>query len=124
MQVHDLDVEAFGRAGFAPHRTSNHQRALSNEVASRRHWAVAWPMRSLFKYFDRSPEVIRLAVMLYVRYPLSLRNVENLLAERGIDICHETGTAMVEPLRPTVRRGDQEQPSPVAPRLPGVAMAS
>ena len=28
--------------------------------------------------------------MLYVRYPLSLRNVEDLLAERGIDICHET----------------------------------
>jgi putative transposase len=34
--------------------------------------------------------VIRLAVMMYVRYPLSLRNVEDLLAERGIDICHET----------------------------------
>ena len=47
-------------------------------------------MRSLFKYFNSSPEVIRLAVLLYVRYPLSLRNVEDLLAERGIDICHET----------------------------------
>ena len=29
-------------------------------------------------------------VMMYVKYPLSLRNVEELLAERGIDICHET----------------------------------
>lgn len=28
-------------------------------------------------------------VMMYVRFPLSLRNVEDLLAERGIDICHE-----------------------------------
>jgi putative transposase len=28
--------------------------------------------------------------MMYVRYPLSLRNVEDLLAERGIDISHET----------------------------------
>jgi putative transposase len=28
--------------------------------------------------------------MLYIRYPLSLRNVEDLLSERGIDICHET----------------------------------
>jgi putative transposase len=27
---------------------------------------------------------------LAVKYPLSLRNVEDLLAERGIDICHET----------------------------------
>ena len=47
-------------------------------------------MHSPFKYFNSSPEVIRLAVMLYVRYPRSLRNVEDLLAERGIDICHET----------------------------------
>ena len=43
-----------------------------------------------FRYFDSSPEVIRLVVMMYVRYPLSLRNVEDLLLERGIDICHET----------------------------------
>ena len=37
-----------------------------------------------------SHEVIRLAVMMYIRFPLSLRNVEDLLHERGIDICHET----------------------------------
>jgi len=43
-----------------------------------------------FKGFQSSPEIIRLAVMLYVRFPLSLRNVEDLLHERGIDICHET----------------------------------
>ena len=42
-----------------------------------------------FRYFNSSPEVIRL-VMMYVKYPLSLRNVEDLLFERGIDICHET----------------------------------
>ena len=27
--------------------------------------------------------------MMYVRFPLSLRQVEDLLFERGIDICHE-----------------------------------
>ena len=43
-----------------------------------------------FLYFSSSPEIIRLVVMMYVRYPLSLRNVEDLLAERGIDIRHET----------------------------------
>ena len=32
--------------------------------------------------FNNSPEVIRLVVMMYVRYPLSLRNVEDL-ARRG-----------------------------------------
>ena len=41
-------------------------------------------------YFNSSPEVIRLVVMMYVKYPLSLRNVEDLLAERGIDISYET----------------------------------
>jgi len=45
--------------------------------------------RSPFRYFKTSPEVIRLAVMMYIRFPLSLRNVEDLLHERGIDISHE-----------------------------------
>jgi hypothetical protein len=44
--------------------------------------------------------VIRLVVMMYVRFPLSLRNVEDLLFERGIDICHKTvqcgGTGSVQ----------------------------
>jgi putative transposase len=43
-----------------------------------------------FRYFKTSPEIIRLAVMMYVRFPLSLRQVEDLLHERGIDISHET----------------------------------
>jgi putative transposase len=47
-------------------------------------------MKDPFRYFNSSPEVIRLVVMMYVKYPLSLRNVEDLLAERGIDISHET----------------------------------
>ena len=43
-----------------------------------------------FRYFKTSPEVIRLAVMMYIRYPLSLRQIEDILFERGIDISHET----------------------------------
>ena len=46
--------------------------------------------RSPFRYFKTSPEIIRLAVMMYVRFPLSLWNVEDLLHERGIEISHET----------------------------------
>ena len=46
--------------------------------------------KSPFRYFKTSPEVIRLAVMMYVRFPLSLRNVEDLLHERGIELSHET----------------------------------
>ncbi|HEV2364123.1 MAG TPA: IS6 family transposase [Caulobacteraceae bacterium] len=44
---------------------------------------------SPFRYFNSSPEIIRLVGMMYVKFPLSLRNVEDLLAERGIDLCHE-----------------------------------
>ena len=47
-------------------------------------------MRSPFRYFNSSGDVIRLAVMMYNRYPLSLRQVDDLLFERGIDIRHET----------------------------------
>lgn len=43
-----------------------------------------------FKCYKTSPEIIKLAIMYYVRYPLSLRQVEDILHERGIDICHET----------------------------------
>jgi len=47
-------------------------------------------MKNSFKYFKTSPEIIKLAVMMYIRFPLSLRQVEDLLHERGIDISYET----------------------------------
>jgi hypothetical protein len=59
-------------------------------------------MSNPFRYFNSSPEVIRLVVMMYVRYPLSLRNVEDLLAERG----PRDRPVLVEPVWPDVRRRD------------------
>jgi putative transposase len=47
-------------------------------------------MKNPFRYYKTSPAIIRLAVMMYVRYPLSLRQVEDLLHERGIDVSYET----------------------------------
>lgn len=47
-------------------------------------------MKNPFRYFKTSPEIIRLAVMMYVRFPLSLRQVEDLLHERGINVSYET----------------------------------
>ena len=47
-------------------------------------------MHNLFGYFNSLPEVICPAVKMYVGYPLSLRQVDDLLSERGIDVCHET----------------------------------
>jgi putative transposase len=46
--------------------------------------------RSPFRYFKTSPEIIRLTVVLYILFPLSLRNVEDLLHERCIEISQET----------------------------------
>jgi len=47
-------------------------------------------MKNPFRYFKTSPEVIRLSVMMYIRFPLSLRQVEDILYEHGIDISYET----------------------------------
>ena len=58
-------------------------------------------MKNPFRYFKTSPEIIRLAVMMYIRFPLSLRQVEDLLHERGIDICHETVRAWWNRFGPT-----------------------
>lgn len=38
--------------------------------------------------FKTNSEIIRLAVKMYVRFPLSFRNVEDLLHERGVDVSY------------------------------------
>ncbi len=45
---------------------------------------------SPLRYLNSSPDVIQLVILMYVRFPLSLRDVEDLLFTRGIDICRET----------------------------------
>ena len=63
-----------------------------------------------FKYYKTSPEIIKLAVMYYVRYPLSLRQVEDILYERGIDICHETIRYWWNKLGPTFSKEMKKKP--------------
>ncbi len=53
-------------------------------------------MRNPFRYFNSSPEGIRLTVMMYIRYPLSLRQVEDLLFERGLDSQIKSNTSVDE----------------------------
>ncbi|MBW0008593.1 MAG: IS6 family transposase, partial [Pseudonocardiales bacterium] len=55
----------------------------------RRHRRVP-PPRSGFAGFRFPREVIVLAVRWYLRYGLSYRDVEELLAERGIEVDHVT----------------------------------
>jgi putative transposase len=44
--------------------------------------------RDPFEHFKTGRDIIRLAFMLNVRFLLSLRNAEDLLHERGIDVSH------------------------------------
>ena len=47
-------------------------------------------MQNSFQYYDSTLEVIRVTVMIYVRYRFLLRQVEDILFERGINMCHDT----------------------------------
>src|ERR671912_2142104 len=59
------------------------------------------------------PVVIRHAVWLYVRFTLSYRDVEDLLAERGLDISYETVRRWVLKFGPAIaRRLRQRRPKP------------
>jgi transposase, IS6 family len=57
---------------------------------SRRHLRSHPTPRSAFAGFPFPPEVITLAIRWYLRYGLSYRDVEELLAERGIEVDHVT----------------------------------
>jgi putative transposase len=67
---------------------------------------------SPFRYFNSSPQVIRPVVLKYVRFPLSLLNVEDLFFERGIDICHEA--VRLSLARLCLRSGRWKMPIPTS----------
>ncbi len=69
-----------------------HMRALSEQMVLSQLMTLGSFCRCaiLIRCSNSAPGVIRLAVMMYIRYPLSPRQVEDLLFERGIDIRHET----------------------------------
>ena len=61
------------------------------------------------------PEVIRYAVWLYFRFALSLRDVEDLLAERGIELSYETIRSWTRKFgRAFARNLRRSRPSPTA----------
>ena len=63
------------------------------------------------------PEIIQQAIWLYLRFTLSLRDVEDLLAERGIAVSYEFDPALGEPFRADVRRGLAQTPTQAAHNL-------
>ena len=58
-----------------------------------------------------TPEIIQHAIWLYLRFTLSYRDVEELLAERGLEISYETVRRWVLKFGPSIAR-----------RLPGIAL--
>src|SRR2546423_6412529 len=58
----------------------------------------------LFKWRQFEPEVILLAVGWYLRFSLSYRDVEELLAERGISVDHVTLWRWVQRYAPELAR--------------------
>ena len=82
--------------------------------------AVVQAPRSSFAGFRFPPEVIMLAVGWYLRYGLSYRDVEELLAERGIAVDHVTIYRWVQP--PGDRRTPSDPPARHEPAShPGAA---
>src|SRR6202020_3021810 len=76
-------------------------------VLSRQRWRasirwVRWRRTISFARHQFPPAVIRHAVWLYMRFTLSYRDVEDLLAERGLDISHN-GAALGIEVRAVVR---------------------
>jgi hypothetical protein len=66
-------------------------------TARSRGWS---PVRSAFSGFRFPAEVIVVAVRWYLRYGLSYRDVEELLAERGVEVDHVTAYRWVQRVTP------------------------
>jgi len=64
-------------------------------------------MKNPFRYFNGAPEIFRLTVMMHIHCSLSLRQVVDLLFERGIDICHETVRSWWPRFGPNVAFGSE-----------------
>src|ERR1700754_2611406 len=63
------------------------------------------------------PEIIQHAIWLYVRFTLSFRDIEGLLAERGIMVSHETVRRWVNHFGPAIA-------ADLRKRRPGISMKS
>ena len=59
---------------------------------------------SVVRRLSFPPEIIQHAIWLYLRFTLSFRDVEELLAERGIDVSHETIRRWVAVFGPVIAR--------------------
>jgi putative transposase len=75
-------------------------------------------MKISYKGYRFPPEIIQQAIWLYLRFTLSFRDVEDLLAERGIMVSYETVRRWVNILDPRSRRiCANADPNPTRPGI-------
>jgi hypothetical protein len=79
-----------GRVGNELLSETDRVRVLSRQRSPTSLSRVRWPMEISFARHQFPPDIIRHAVWLYLRFTLSFRDVEDLLAERGLDVSYET----------------------------------
>ena len=85
-------------------------------------WAdmvLAPSVAGLFKWRQFEPEVILLAVGWYLRFSLSYRDVEELLAERGLRVDHVTVWRWVQRYAPELERRLRRHLKPTNDSLAG-----
>jgi transposase-like protein len=75
---------------------------------------------AIFKWRQTAPELILCAVRWYLRYSLSLRDVEELLAERGLAADHTTIWRWVQRYGPELEQRLRRHLS--RPTNPGASM--
>ncbi len=68
-----------------------------------------------YRYCHFPPTIIQHSVWLYARFSLSFRNVEDLLAERGIDVSYETVRRWVAKFGPQIARRLRHHRRPAHP---------
>jgi putative transposase len=59
-------------------------------------------LKASYSGYRFPPEIIRQAIWLYLRFTLSLRDVEDLLAERGVPVSYETVRRWVNHFEPMI----------------------
>src|SRR5258708_39571815 len=74
---------------------------------------------SAFSGYRWPRDVIVMAVRWYLAYPLSSRQVLELLAERGIDVSHRTVLNWVQTFGPQLAAEGRRRPRPVGTRWVG-----
>jgi len=70
-------------------------------------------MNSLFKWRHYQPEIILLCVRWYLKYPLSYRQLEEMMRERGLSIDHTTIYRWVQKYSPELEKRIRPHLKPV-----------